>query len=76
MNLLSDFDPIIPYLKIGEIDMTSVKLTPNTVKKYDCVIIATDHSKVNYKLILKNARLIYDLRNIYGGQKDKKIRKI
>lgn len=72
---VSYFDPIIPYLNIGKIDQVSIKLTPNALKKFDCVLIATDHTKVNYKLILKNAKLIYDLRNVYGHLKDKKIKK-
>lgn len=63
------FDPIIPYLKIGKIDLISVRLTPAKVARYDCVVIATDHTRVNYKLILKHARLIYDLRNVYGRLK-------
>jgi UDP-N-acetyl-D-glucosamine dehydrogenase len=70
------FDPIIPFLNIGTIDLKSIKLTPAAVAKQDCVIIATDHTKVNYKLILQHARLIYDLRNVYGRCKHKKIRKI
>ena len=70
------FDPIIPFLNIGKIDMKSIKLTPNAIAKHDCVLIATDHTKVNYKLILKHARMIYDLRNVYGHLKHKKIRKI
>ena len=73
---VSYYDPIIPFLNIGKIDLTSIQLTPGAVAKYDCVLIATDHTKVNYKLILKNARLIYDLRNVYGRRTDKKIRKI
>ncbi|HQP09907.1 MAG TPA: nucleotide sugar dehydrogenase [Candidatus Omnitrophota bacterium] len=70
------FDPIIPYLKIGKIDLASVELAPNTVRKYDCVIIATDHTNVDYKLVLKHARMIYDLRNVYRGRIDKKIEKL
>jgi len=70
------FDPIIPYLKVGEIDLISVKLTPNRIAKYDCVLIATDHTRVNYKLILKHACLIYDIRNVYGHLTNKKIKKI
>lgn len=73
---VSYHDPIIPYLDIGNINLKSVKLTPNNVAKYNCVLIATDHTNVNYKLILKHARLIYDLRNVYGRLKHKKIRKI
>lgn len=67
------YDPIIPYLKIGTIDLKSVSLTAQTIKKYDCVVVATDHSAVNYKFVLRNAKLIYDLRNVYHGIKDKKV---
>jgi len=70
------FDPIIPYLKVGEIDLVSIKLTANALSKYDCVLIATDHTKVNYKLILQHAKLIYDIRNVYGDLKHKKLKKI
>ncbi|MBN1870890.1 MAG: nucleotide sugar dehydrogenase [Candidatus Omnitrophica bacterium] len=73
---VSYFDPIIPYLDIGTIHQTSIKLTPNSIAQHDCVIIATDHTKVDYKVILKHARLIYDLRNVYGRIKHKKIEKI
>ena len=58
------------------IDLVSIKLTPNNISKYDCVVIATDHTRVNYKLILKHARLIYDIRNVYVGIKNKKVKKI
>jgi UDP-N-acetyl-D-glucosamine dehydrogenase len=70
------FDPVIPFLKIGKIDLQSIDLTPGAVARYDCVVIATDHTDVDYKLILKHARVIYDTRNVYGRVSDKKIRKI
>jgi len=69
------FDPIIPYLDIGTIHLTSIKLTAKNLKKYDCVLICADHTKVNYRLILKNARLIYDIKNVYQQKKDKKIKR-
>jgi len=62
-------DPIIPFLKIRDIDLLSVKLSEKSLKKYDCVLIATDHTHVNYKLVLKHAKLIYDIRNVYGSTK-------
>lgn len=62
-------DPIIPYLDIGKIHKKkSVALTPKNVKAYDCVVITTDHTDVNYNLLLKNARMIFDVKNIYKGQ--------
>ena len=33
---------------------SSVPLTKDTLKKYDCVVIATDHSCYDYELIVKN----------------------
>lgn len=70
------FDPIISYLDIGGIHLRSVELTKKQVSQYDCVVIATDHTRVDYDLIRKYARLIYDTRNVYRGHKDKRIIKI
>jgi len=70
------YDPIIPYLNVGAIDLVSIQLKPGAVSKYDCVLITTDHTKTDYKLILKHARLIYDIRNVYDHRKHKKVKKI
>ncbi|PIW61287.1 MAG: UDP-N-acetyl-D-glucosamine dehydrogenase, partial [Candidatus Omnitrophica bacterium CG12_big_fil_rev_8_21_14_0_65_50_5] len=59
-------DPVIPYLEIGKIrKKKSVPLTAKNVKAYDCVIITTDHTDVNYSLLLKNAKQIFDVKNVY-----------
>jgi UDP-N-acetyl-D-glucosamine dehydrogenase len=70
------FDPLIPYLDIAAINLKSVKLTSSVVKAYDGVIIATDHSQVDYAMVLKAARLIFDARNVYAGEKHAKIYKL
>ncbi|MFH1902016.1 MAG: nucleotide sugar dehydrogenase [Candidatus Omnitrophota bacterium] len=59
------FDPFIPYLKVSDIDLKRVSLNSENLKKYDCVIITTDHSNINYEFIRKNAKLIFDVCNIY-----------
>ena len=69
-------DPMAPFLKMGSIDLKSVDLNSKAVKKYDCVVIAVDHSKVNYSLIQKNAKRIFDVRNVYKGQQDSKIERL
>ncbi|OGX15710.1 MAG: UDP-N-acetyl-D-glucosamine dehydrogenase [Omnitrophica WOR_2 bacterium RBG_13_41_10] len=69
-------DPLIPYLKIGNINLKSVALNAGTLKKFDCAIIATDHSKVPYNFLRKNAKLIFDTRNVYKKIKDKKITRL
>jgi len=69
-------DPLVPYVKLGGLDLNSVDLTPATLKRYNVVVVAVDHSAVNYDLIYKSARLIFDTRNVYKGKKDKKIVKL
>lgn len=66
-------DPIIPYLKIQGIDQESVALNAKMLKKYDCVVVTTDHTGVNYRLVRKEAKLVYDIRNVYSGIADKKV---
>jgi len=70
---VSYYDPLIPYLKINHINLESVDLDKESLKSFDCVIIAADHTSVDYKLILKNSRFIFDARNVYKNITDKKI---
>jgi len=65
-------DPLIPFLKLKDIDLKSVVLNDKRIREFDCVLIATDHSGVDYSRLLKNARLIFDSRNVFkGGHKEK-----
>jgi len=43
--------------------MKSIPLTAANVKKYDCVLISTDHTRVDYKMVVANAKLVVDTRN-------------
>ena len=40
-----------------------IVINEKNLKKYDSVILLTDHDKFNYKLIQKNSKLIIDTRN-------------
>jgi nucleotide sugar dehydrogenase len=70
------FDPLIPFLKFNHIDLRSIKLDARHLEKFDCVIIATDHTGIDYALILKKSKLIFDTRNVYSGIKDRKVIKL
>jgi len=70
------YDPIIPYLEFSTIHMHSIAFNSRNIASYDCVIIATDHTAVDYGLVLKKAKRIFDLKNIYCGAKNKKIIKL
>ena len=72
------FDPIIPYLEFETIHLKSISisLSPKEISAFDCVVIATDHTGVDYQRILKHARLIFDVRNVYKNKSDRKIVKL
>lgn len=60
-------DPFIPSGKpMREHNITNLKsvpLTPQTVKQYDAVLISTDHTDIDYAMVVKNAKLVVDSRN-------------
>ena len=70
---VSYYDPLVPYLKYNDIDLISITLTPSAVKGFDCVIIATDHSRLDYAAIARNAKLVFDTRNVYRNIRAKNI---
>jgi len=43
--------------------MKSVPLTPANLKKYDAILISTDHSSYDYDTIVQHAKLVIDTRN-------------
>ncbi len=45
--------------------MTSRPLTPEVLRSVDAALLITDHTSVDYDLVLKNAPLIVDSRGIY-----------
>lgn len=73
---VSYHDPIIPYLKLNHINLKSVVLDKQKLAKFDCVIIASDHSSLDYNFILENSRLIFDTRNVYKHSKNIKVVKL
>lgn len=69
------YDPLISSFLDGRKRIKSIKLKPETIRKYDCVVVATAHGNIDYGLILKNARAILDTRNVYKGiDSDKVVR--
>jgi UDP-N-acetyl-D-glucosamine dehydrogenase len=44
-------------------NMHSVDITPEKLKTYDCVLIATDHTSYDYGAIVKASQLVVDTRN-------------
>lgn len=59
--------PVFPKLRDHvHFDLKSVDITPETIRSYDCVLLATDHDRFDYNLIRDNAALVIDTRGRYA----------
>jgi UDP-N-acetyl-D-glucosamine dehydrogenase len=56
---------VMPKVRKYSFDMHSVTITPETLKEFDLVLVATDHDRFDWKLIEENARVIVDTRGRY-----------
>jgi UDP-N-acetyl-D-glucosamine dehydrogenase len=60
-------DPYVPEVHgrewSGRHDIKSVELTRGTAKRYDCVVIVTDHKNCDYEMLVADADVIVDTRN-------------
>lgn len=63
-------DPWVPCLKVEDTVYESRPLYSDAVQGYDCVIIATDHSNVDYEMIADEAKLVLDTRNALGKDRE------
>ncbi|MFH0913334.1 MAG: nucleotide sugar dehydrogenase [Candidatus Omnitrophota bacterium] len=70
---VSYYDPLIPYLKFNHTNLKSIRLNRGNLKKFDCVVISTEHSNIDYQFLLKNSRAIFDTRNVLKGIKNEKV---
>jgi UDP-N-acetyl-D-glucosamine dehydrogenase len=57
-------DPFVSHLEEDSVDLRSVPLTQAQLAAADCVIIVTDHSKVDYALVARHARRVVDTRHV------------
>jgi len=57
-------DPFIPELREENVSLTSAPLTPETVRSADCVVIVTDHSKLDYAMVAREAKALVDTRHV------------
>ena len=57
--------PSFPKMRAHSFDLSSVALDGDSLKKFDCILLATDHDKFDYELIRDHAPLIIDCRGRY-----------
>jgi UDP-N-acetyl-D-glucosamine dehydrogenase len=56
-------DPHVPRFREDGREFRSVELTPQLVGAVDCVMVVTDHTAVDYRMIKQQAKLVVDTRN-------------
>ncbi|MGC2062687.1 MAG: nucleotide sugar dehydrogenase [Thermodesulfovibrionales bacterium] len=70
------FVPVLPKTRQYNFELSSVALTKSNLKKYDCVVIATDHSVYKPDFIVANSQLVIDTRNLVKKQnRTRKVKK-
>lgn len=60
-------DPFVPELVVSGRSLNNTSLSIASLRSADCVVIGTDHTQVNYQLILQHATLVFDVRNATAG---------
>ena len=68
-------DPHVPSFDEHGIALSSVPLEP---AEYDCVVVVTNHSGIDYEQLVEDAALVVDLRNATGrnGARSDKVWKL
>jgi UDP-N-acetyl-D-glucosamine dehydrogenase len=62
-------DPYVDSIRINGEVKKSKNITKSLLRKYKLVLIVTDHTKFNYKLISKETEFIFDSRNAIKNRK-------
>lgn len=66
------YDPwIAEYRENGKIEKGLKEITPEIVAGYDLVMITTAHSNVDYEMVQKHAKAIFDTKNVTKNLKNK-----
>ncbi len=73
------YDPFVKKLNFfrmyGAINKKSI-INLDNINKYTCTLILTDHDKIDYNLVIKSSKMIFDTRGVYKFKKNKKIVKL
>jgi len=68
---VSYHDPYVPELVEDGLQLKSVELSPEELRKVDCVVIVTDHSSIDYEQLRTHAPRVVDTRNALNRRRQK-----
>ena len=67
-------DSHVPELTSGfEQPLNSVRGLPDVCREYDCVVVCTDHSDIDWAGVIDSSPLLIDTRNVTRGRNDSHI---
>lgn len=66
--------PIFPKIRKYNFDLESCDISEELLKRFDCVVVATNHDDFDYELIKDYSRLIIDTRGVYKEKFDNLVR--
>jgi UDP-N-acetyl-D-glucosamine dehydrogenase len=69
-------DPYFDKVCFDDKVLESVELTDDNLKKYDMVILTTNHSTFDLKMIASNSALIFDTRNAFKDFNNNNIKRL
>src|SRR5574344_1324163 len=71
-SVVTYYDPYVPqYRHKGSVKIGEKALTAQLIKGADLVVITTAHTKVDYEFVQKNAKAIFDTKNVTKGLKER-----
>ncbi len=63
-EMVDYYDPYIPEIRILSNKLFSIKeVNPEVLKKYDVVVITTDHTIIDYNSVAEHSKVVIDTRN-------------
>ena len=66
------YDPWVKTFREGSLIMTSEKeLSAELIEKADLVIITTAHSNIDYELVQRHAKSVFDTKNVMRNVKER-----
>ncbi len=60
-------DPFVPEIREDSLSLDSVPLTAGKLRTIDCIVLATDHTNLDYDLLKTELPIVVDTRNALGG---------
>ncbi len=59
-----------PKMREHFFDLDSVELSAEALASYDCVLVATNHERIDFEAVRQHATLIVDTRGVYPAKAD------